>query len=172
MKKMLIFREGVCPDAREAEDYLYNSEVIRSDFIDMLPTEELQCQLGTLSVYASSWDIVFKDSDTFDYWHLYAEGTHDYAFEEPSFKAAIQLLAPFRGGHAVIQVVVHKDHSVLLVYRVKKSLSTLIDSHLQRILESYTNGAYHHVVPDTVLGSLTASLSKEEDAKHAKKVRV
>ncbi|MCY1290669.1 hypothetical protein D9M70_398240 [compost metagenome] len=38
MKKMLVFREGQVQDRFDIDDYLYDSEVTRGDFMDMTPT--------------------------------------------------------------------------------------------------------------------------------------
>lgn len=168
MKKLLVFREGVCPEAREVEDYLYNSEVIRSDFIDMGAEVQSTHQSGTLSLYSSTWEIVFKDSDKFDYWHLVAEGTQGYAFEEASFKAATGLIEPFKGPHVLLTAVVHKRNTMVLIYRLKKKLSALLDLHLPLLLDSFKDGEYRYVIPENDLGSTNASLQKEEDAENAK----
>lgn len=167
MKKMLVFREGSCPEPHEIDDLLYNTEVIRQDFVDMTPDDETRRYSGTLGVYDSTWQIVFKDSDKYDYWHILAVGTEGYAFEEPSFKAASGLLEPYRSEYLVLQAVIHKTNTMLLIYRVNKALSMLLHLHLPKILYSLQDGIYHYAVPDDALGPVNAALAKKEDVKDA-----
>ena len=96
MKKLLVFREGMCPDSREVDDYLHDSEVIRGDFIDLNPDDERKYTKGRMALYDSTWSVVFKDDHLYDHWHLVGEVTRPYAFDEDTFKATNTLLEPYR----------------------------------------------------------------------------
>jgi len=168
MKQMIVVREGACPEPQEVDAYLYNTEVTRQDVIDMVPDQEDRRMVGTLGVYASTWEIVFKDSEKFDFWHLSGEGTRVFAFDEEPIKAVVGLLEPYRGPHCILHTVVHKHNAVLLIYRIKKRLSDLLAEHLPQLVDSFKDGHYHYVIPDAALGPLSVSLTKEEDAANAK----
>ncbi len=159
MKKLLIFREGLCPDLREVEDYLHDSEVIRGDFIDPTPDDERKYQHGTMSLYDSTWSVVFKDDHLYDYWHVLAENTEPYAFDELTFKAAIGVLEPYRE-HLLLTAVLHKRSTVVLIYRAGKHISHLLDMHIPFILDSFNDGVYGYAVPEADVASAALSDSK------------
>jgi len=165
MKKLLVFREGSCPEPHEVEDYLYNSEVIRQDFVDMNPEAESRQYSGKLGIYDSTWEIVFKDNDKYDFWHLVAVGTEGYAFDEPSFKAVNGLLLPFRGEYCMLQAVIHKANTMTTIYRLHKALSTLVALHLPQLIDSLQDGIYHYAIPVDALGPVHASLKEKEAVK-------
>lgn len=159
MKKLLVFREGLCPDSRELDDYLYDSEVIRSDYIDMTPSNEINCYSGTLAMHASTWDIVFKDDDKYDWWHFLCEGTDSYAIRENAFLAAIEFFPksirnPLNCG---LHVVLRKNNYMVMAYRLPKSLSTLLNEHVELRLNSFKDGEYSYEIPEDILGPVLVS---------------
>lgn len=164
MKKLLVFREGLHPDPRELDDYLYDSEVIRSDFIDVPAAKELNVQHGTLAMHTSSWDVVFKDDDKYDTWHVLCEGSDTYGFEEPPFVAAINFFDPKwrHPVHLTCTAVVHKKNYMLAIYRLSKAMSEVMEMDLKFRLESFKDGAYTYEIPESVLGSLHATTAEAE----------
>lgn len=161
MKKMLVFREGICPDSREVDDYLHDSEVIRGEYIDLSPEEETRRFSGTLALYDSTWQVIFKGDHEFDQWHVVGEASCPYAFEEPAYKAATGLLEPYRD-RLVLTAVLHKRTTIVLVYRVPKPLSELINLHLPFILEGFVSGVYTYVIPELDLGATDPPEPKEK----------
>jgi len=164
MKKLLVFREGLHPDPRELDDYLYDSEVIRSDFIDMPAAKELNVQHGTLAIHSSSWDVVFKDNDKYDYWHLICESSDSYGFTEPPFVALLGFFDKKWNNLAHLQctAVSHKKNSMVVIYRLSKVMSEIMEMDLKLRLDSFKDGKYTYEIPESVLGSLHAATAEAE----------
>lgn len=153
MKKMIVIREGGPPDSRELDDYLYNSEVSRSDFIDFNVVREQFSRKDNLSIHASEWNIVFKGDDKYDSWHFIADIGERYAFEDRRYKAML-LLEPYRkycrlmvGSHA-------SEVFTFLIYNVPKSLSQILSTQLQEIIESFDGEEYKVTLDEATLGDL------------------
>lgn len=131
MKKLIVFRRGVCPESDEVEDYLHSTEVLRSDFIDMSPEREMRNHVGDLAQYVSDWNVIFKDDETYDQWHIHFD---------TSCKVAGTLLEQYRAvGVCQCIVVLRGDTSVVAIYRIPKAISKLFSEHLPQILESYSD---------------------------------
>ncbi len=162
MKKLLVFREGLCPDSRELDDYLYDSELIRSDYIDMSAEVEVNLHSGTLAMHASTWEVIFKDNDKYDWWHFVCEGTDSYATKEAAFIAAIEFFPKSIRNplNCSLHVVLHKNNYMVMAYRLPKSLSATLDSHVELRLSSFKDGEYTYEIPEDVLGS--AIVQEEE----------
>lgn len=168
MKKLLVFREGMCPDSREVDDYLHDSEVIKGDFIDLNPDDERKYTKGRVALYDSTWSVVFKDDHLYDHWHLVGEGTRLYAFDEDTFKATITLLEPYRE-HLLLTAVLHKNNTITLIYRAGKCMSHLLDIHMPYILDSFNDGAYTYVIPSADVAAAALSDSKAKAAQDTEK---
>lgn len=153
-------------DPLEREDYLYDSEVIRSDFIEQKPETEEEFILGGFFVHVTTWEIVFKGDDLYDYWHLLVDRDDSYNFEDPAAKAAVSLFKPYYVDPLVpelisLNAVVHVHKRLVLVYRVRKALSEVLDRHLPFILKGYTDGKFHYAVPAEDLGIVATPSQKE-----------
>jgi hypothetical protein len=177
MKKLLVFREGLHPDSRELDDYLYDSEVIRSDFIDMSPDNEIRHQEGDLAFYASSWEVIFKGDEKYDQWHLVCEGSTTYSFEEQSFKALNEFFPKHLRNvlNCNLQICLHKMDMMVCIYRLPKAVSHLLDTHLQYRFESFKDGKYHYEIPESALGPVlvleeeveVSTPAKDQHPRHA-----
>jgi hypothetical protein len=165
MKKMLVFGDEHVQDRVNLDDFLYDSEVTRDDFVNMEPTFRDDYLAGGIAIMTSSWDIVFKDDDKYDVWHFLVTGKDPYDFEEPCHKAAAGLFSPYQ--HKLLfnlRAVLFTKGNYVLIYRLPKKLSELIDLHLPQLADSFDGTTYTHRIPEDVLGPLIASLSKEEAA--------
>lgn len=162
MKKLLVFQDGLVQDRHQLEDYLYDSEVVRSNFIDMNPEDDNTYRLPGFIVNVTTWDVVFKGDDKYDYWHVLVVNDNTYDFEEPKHAAAIELLAQYKTEHINLTVVTHSSGHYVLVYRVRKAFSELISAHLPKILESFDGKTFGFRIPEDDLGSAALSVPKEE----------
>lgn len=164
MKKLLVFREGVHPDSRELDDYLYDSEACRDDFYDLAATDEFGVYHGRLSLHASSWDVVFKDSDKYDFWHIVCEGTTGYAFTELPYIASMEFFKPEwrKSGLVNCRAVLHKNSSMVCIYRLTKAMSEVLSMDLKHRLESFKDGKYTYETSAETLGPLYAAAEAEE----------
>ncbi|MNI58115.1 hypothetical protein D3C73_1132110 [compost metagenome] len=166
-----MFREGLHPDSRELDDYLYDSELNRNDFMDLHPEEKFECYSGTLALHSSTWEVVFKDDDKYDWWHFVCEGTTPYAFEEPAYVAANTF---FPEGLRNVKccarmVVLHKRTGAMVAnYRLPKAVSHLMELHLRYRLESFSNGKYHYDLPHDDVGSVNVQMEEAEARENAK----
>lgn len=170
MKKLLVFREGLHPDSRELDDYLYDSELIRDDFFDLSARDAFGVYHGRLSLHATTWDVVFKDSDTFDYWHIVCEGSTGYAFTEHAFMASMHFFKQeWRAAKLVnCRAVVHKNNSMVCIYRLPKAMSEVMEMDLKNRLESFKDGHYHYETPADALGPLAIAEETRANAPDAK----
>jgi hypothetical protein len=170
MKKLLVFREGLHPDSREVEDYLYDSEAIRDDFFDLAARDEIGVYHGRLSLHATSWDVTYKDDDKFDFWHIVCEGSTGYAFEEPAFIAAMEFFKPeWRQAKLVnCRAVLHKNNYMVSIYRLPKAMSEVMSMDLKNRLESFKDGKFHYETPADALGPLAIAEEEREIQENAK----
>jgi len=162
MKKLLVFSAGRIQDRFELDDYLYDSEVIRSDYIDLNPEDRFQHIFPKAMVDVSEWEMIFKGSEEFDFWHTLVVSEDSYDFEEYKHKASIQLMKPYLSEHVVITAVIHVNNHHVVVYRLKKAVSKVLNQHLKFILESFDGEKYNYSIPENVLGSALLSIPKEE----------
>jgi hypothetical protein len=164
MKKLLVFREGLHPDSRELDDYLYDSEAVRGDFFDLDARDAFGVYSGSLSLHASTWDVTFKDDDKYDFWHIVCEGSTEYAFTEAAYIASMEFFKPeWRTGKLVnCRAVVHKNNAMVSIYRLTKAMSEVMDMDLKHRLESFKDGKYHYETPADALGPLLIAAEKEE----------
>lgn len=163
MKKMLVFREELVQDRFDLDDYLYDSEVTRSDFIDMEPDVQDNYQVGGISILTSSWNIVFKGDDKYDFWHFLVISNDPYNHDEPCHRGAVQLFAPYKSPVFNLRAVLHSKGNYVLIYRLPKKLSELFESYLKPIMESFDGNEYTYRIPEDALGPIVTSVSKEED---------
>lgn len=163
MKKMLVFKRDGIQERQDLDDYLYDSEVTRSDFIDMTPVDNHEYIVGGIAINDSTWDIVFKGDDTYDFWHLIVDSEDSYNFTEPCHLAAINLFTSYNQSCFNLRSVVHNKGMYALVYRIPKVISELFNRHLKSILESFDGKTYIFSIPQDVLGPIVLSASKEED---------
>ena len=170
MKKMIVIREGGPPNSRELDDYLYNSEVTRSDFIDMTPVSEEAFYKDGMSIHVSDWDVVSKDGDKYDQWHLIADIETMYSFDDRRYKAML-VLEKYRSAHCSPVIVSHTPTYFFFVYRVKKKISNLISQNLKAILESFNGECYDYAIDEQSVGSVGLSIQEEEDAEDAREIR-
>ncbi len=170
MKKMIVIREGGPPSSRELDDYLYNSEVTRSDFIDMTPVSEESFYKDGMSIHVSDWDVVSKDEDKYDQWHLIADIETMYGFDDRRYKAML-VLEKYRSAHCSPVIVSHTPTYFFFVYRVKKKISNLISQNLKAILESFNGEYYDYAIDEQSVGSVGVSIQEEEDAEDAREIR-
>lgn len=157
---MIVIREGNIPDSRELEDYLYNSEVSRSDFIDFTPIATHHANHDGMSIHVSDWDIVFKGDEKYDSWHLIADIEMQYAFDDPRYRAML-LLEKYRK-LCKLQVVNHDHAYVYLIYQVPKELSEKLGELITAIIESFNGKEYTVELHEDVLGPIGLSLEEGE----------
>lgn len=169
MKKMIVIREGGPPNSRELDDYLYNSEVTRSDFIDMTPVSEEAFYKDGMSIHVSDWDVVSKGGDKYDQWHLIADIETMYNFDDRRYKAML-VLEKYRSAHCSPVIVSHTPTYFFFVYRVKKKISNLISQNLKAILESFNGECYDYAIDEQSVGSVGLSIQEEEDAEDTREV--
>ena len=164
MKKLLVFREGVHPDPRELDDFLYDSELFRSDFLDLSPEEKFEHYSDNLSLHTSTWEVVFKDDDKYDFWHFLCVGSDTYAFDEPAFIATFDFFPKelINVRCCNCRAVFHKDNYMVVIYRLPKAVSHLVDLHLKYRLESFKDGKYHYDLPKDDLGSVNVQMEEAE----------
>ncbi|MCY1290668.1 hypothetical protein D9M70_398230 [compost metagenome] len=110
----------------------------------------------------SSWDIVFKGDDKYDFWHFLVISNDPYDFEEPCHRGAIELFAPYKSPAINLRAVLYTKGNYVLIYRLPKRLSELFDSHLTQLAESFDGTTYAYRIPEDVLGPVMLSVSKEE----------
>lgn len=161
MKKLLVFSDGRISEKQQLDDYLYDSEVTRDDFIDLDPSDDKAVVLDNMAVRATSWDVVFKGDDKFDQWHFLVDHDDSYDFNEPKHKAAVELLKPYHSPHVRVIAVIHLTGRYVVIYRVVRSLSSLFDEHLERMLESYNDQTYSYRIPESMLGPVLSSLPED-----------
>lgn len=162
MKKLLVFSDGHISERQQLEDYLYDSEVTRDDFIDMNPSDELSITTSGIAVNVTSWPVVFKGDDKYDQWHFLVVHEDTYAFDEIKHVAALNLMKPYHSEHVRVIAVSHSSGHLVFIYRIAHALSKLIGEHIDKLLESFNGKEYTYQIPEVLLGSVHTSISEDE----------
>lgn len=145
MKKLLIIRPGVAPTwTSELDDYLYDSEVIRGGYMDLEPGDVWTVATDTMGFHSTTWEIVFKDDDKYDYWHILTTDHDPYDVEVESLRAAAGLFAGLKWNaeHFDLRAVLCRKNGRALIYRTSKGMSKWIQSELKERLASWTGDQY------------------------------
>lgn len=162
MKKLLVFRDNKLGSRLELDDYLLDAEVVRGDFIDMNPEEEATFTIRDKVISATTWEVIFKGDDQYDHWHLLVDHPDSYEFDEPKHRMALALFDTYRNEHITITAVLHTHGHYVVILRMRKAMSRLINAHLPAILESFNDTTYTYQIPESELGSVVSPIPKEE----------
>lgn len=129
MKKLLIFDALSEPDTHGLDDYMRVSELNRSDYIDLNPMASATFTSVGVPVFVTDWDLLFKESDLFDMWHLVCSS---------DCRLPATFLEQYRIRRVCdLQMVLDKGPQVVFVYRISKGMSAYLSERLQDILDAF-----------------------------------
>lgn len=147
MKKLLVIRPGVVPTrTSELDDYLYDSEVIRGGYMDLEPGDGWSANTATMGFYLSTWDVVFKDDDKYDSWHILTTDHDPYDVTAEALKAAVALFTGLKWNatHFDCRAVLCRNNGRALIYRTSKGMSKWIQSEIKDRLSSWNGETFTH----------------------------
>lgn len=150
MKKLLIFHPQSLFSADDLENYLYDSEALRDDYLDMSPLKAFQGALSQTKYHYSEWDVALKaDDDKYDQWHVVWAGDDQFVFDDPYLKQIGEFQNTLRMGRGRCMAAWHRPKVTYAIYKVQKELSGRTTEHLADLLESIDKGAYCDFVADS-----------------------
>jgi hypothetical protein len=142
MKKLLIFHPQALFDANDLENYLYDSQAIRDDYLDMSPVNVISGVLSETKYSYSEWNIALKEGDDAHYWHICWCSETPFAFDDPYLLNLAAFEKAFRGTRAQCTIVIHKPKVTYVVYKMEAEVSDLLALHLADILGNVDNHTY------------------------------
>lgn len=150
MRKLLILNVQTQYDASDLENYLYDTEASRDDFLDMLPSGIQSGKLSSTSWHYSEWALAHKDEGDYDYLHVVHQSDTRFAFDDKDTERVANLYKAFIGTQAMITVVYHKANRTIVIVKLAKVLSAIVTEGLKQILESVDREEYTEELAKTL----------------------
>jgi hypothetical protein len=159
MKRLVLFREGSKPFLGELDDYLHVSEIVKYNYVDMEPSAEWYHSFPDGVVHITDWDLVFKDDDKYDYWHLVSETSDE---SDVHHTRSIALLEPYRSEWCVLTAVIRDRDILVCIWRLDKAVSELIQSHIPYLLPTFKEDTYSYEILRRDLEQLVSTFQRKE----------